>query len=248
MPLTLTPIADKVWLFPHDDNLLTMRPNVGVIQAGDQTLIIDAGNSPRQTRALFNAINAMGLPPISTMIYTHHHWDAVFGAMAIPARQIIAHERCGEHLAPWVMRQWTSASLHEEVYRNPLVEARNSAMNRMVDDWHKFRIMPPTITFSRELVLHLDGTTIALRHLGGGHADDCIAVSIREAGVVFISDCLDPPPDYLPHTEQPALPDIEALAALMDESITTVVEGHSAPHSVQSTLRQIDALRQSDTQ
>lgn len=54
--------------------------------------MIDAGQSPAHAREVQAALTAAGLPQPRWLVYTHHHWDHVWGACAWPGVEIIGHE------------------------------------------------------------------------------------------------------------------------------------------------------------
>ena len=93
MPDTLIQVAQNVWIFPRDEDPNRLQPNVGVIVADGHTVLVDAGNSPRHARRILLALDDVKAPPISHVIYTHSHWDHVFGAMVVGAPDM-AHELC----------------------------------------------------------------------------------------------------------------------------------------------------------
>lgn len=240
----LEQIAENVWIFPCDDDPQVVQPNVGVVLAGDETILVDAGNSPKQARLIQAALNALDAPPVSTIIYTHHHWDRVFGAIEFDVPRIIGHKQCGVYLDEAAEHQWNTAFLREESYRNPLLETRNAAINRLVNDWQSFRICPPTLTFSNSLTLYLAGVTLQLEHIGGPHALDSILVRALESGVTFIGDVLEPAPSY---DRNPPV-DTQLNGALLDQLLladgTTFIDGYSTPMS-RATMQQIvDNLKQ----
>ena len=78
---TLQQVASNIWIFPHDEDANRVQPNVGIIVAGKHTVLIDAGNSPRHARRIMIALDDIQAPAVSYLIYTHSHWDHVFGAM-----------------------------------------------------------------------------------------------------------------------------------------------------------------------
>ena len=81
MPDTLIQVAQNVWIFPRDEDPNRFQPNVGVIVGGGQTILVDGGNSPRHARRVLLALHDVNAPPVSYVIYTHSHWDHVFGTM-----------------------------------------------------------------------------------------------------------------------------------------------------------------------
>ncbi len=226
MPDELQPLAQNVWYFPFDRDYAKVEPHVGVITATHQTILVDAGNSPSHARRVLAALEKIHAPPVSYIIYTHHHWDHVLGAsvFGVPA---IGHRLCRELLLESAAKPWGPEYLKDEIRKNPRLEVSYTAILNAIEDWSEFLIVPPSITFSHEMDLYLEGLTISLQHVQGEHAPDSIVVLVRERGVIFLGDCYYVPPLYLrtPQSKGSA----EILKAFLDESINFYVDAHNPP-------------------
>ncbi len=226
---TLIQVTPQVWVFPHDPDPARIQPNVGIVVAGKHTVLIDGGNSPRHARRVMIALDDIDAPPVSHVIYTHYHWDHVFGAMVFGATAV-AHELCRKHLSEMAVKPWSNSYIQEEIQRSPNREHILRAMSRAVEDWRNFRIVQPEIVFSHSLNLYMAGLTFELEHVGGAHSPDSIIIRVPEARVLFTGDSHYPPP---PHSRKPgdtfdaAL--IERFAS--DERVDWVITGHDAPRS-----------------
>jgi glyoxylase-like metal-dependent hydrolase (beta-lactamase superfamily II) len=228
MAESLVQIAPQVYLYPADDAPDRFQPNVGVIVAGNKTVLIDSGNSPRQARRIALALDSIQASPPSYVIYTHSHWDHVFGGQAYGA-PVIAHELSRRQLMEMAARPWSNLYIQEEIQRNPAREPILRAMQKAVEEWRNFRIQVPEITFNQRLRLFLDGVTLELDYVGGAHALDSIVVRIPEARVMFVSDCYYPPP---PHLRQPEdTLDKAMIDSLVDEAYDVYVDGHGKPRT-----------------
>ena len=228
MPDELLQIAERVWIFPRDPDSSRVQPNVGMICTPTQTVLVDGGNSPRHARRVLAALAEINAPPVSYVIYTHHHWDHVFGAQVFSA-PAIAHELCHKLLIETASKPWGYAYIQEEMRRNPLREAGLIAMGRAIDDWRSFRVIMPTVTFTGKLHMYLDGLTLELAHVGGRHAMDSIIVRVREEGVLFTSDCYYPPPLHLREPDDTL--DFAMIQSLAADTIHTYVDGHGLPRT-----------------
>src|SRR5437868_5520460 len=112
-------LAGQVWMYPVSPEPDTVQPNVGVLRTKDRTILVDCGNSPRHARRIMGELAASAFPPVDTIIYTHHHWDHVFGAQIFNGAQIIAHEACAAHLDQSAARPWNAPALRDEILRIP---------------------------------------------------------------------------------------------------------------------------------
>lgn len=237
----LEQIAPHVWIYPFDDSVGVTQPNIGIVRADDKTILIDAGNSPRHARLILAELANPLFGPVDALIYTHHHWDHVFGAMEYNPHRVVAHRQTAERLQPLVTKVWSSAQLREEIYDNPRLELRNTAIERAVDDWRTFRVVAPDVTFSSCLRLYYDAVTLDMQHVGGAHAEDSIIVRIPESKVMFLGDCFYPPTFHESTAENNGQMDIALLESLIDDAYETYVDGHSQPHTHEEMLSMVAA-------
>lgn len=242
----LVQLSDNVWLYPRDDNLEVEQPNIGAIILDNATILIDAGNSPRHARGIMSALASMDAPPVDYLIYTHHHWDHVFGGMVYSVPFIIAHQDCTAILDDYAKKTWSATFLREEIYQNPNLKGRNNSILSAVADWRGFRINMPTISISSHLSLYIDGMTIDISHVGGKHASDSIIVGVRERGIAFIGDCL-----YAPTVDSTAEEQLmpikgKVFKRLFDEGYQTFIEGHSKPLQLKDIQLALKGLITSD--
>lgn len=239
----LVPIAPGVWLFPCDDDAQAgrLQPAVGAICTATHTTLVDAGSSPAHARRIRAALARIAAPPVRFVIYTHHHWDHVFGAQVFGA-PAIAHELGRELVAALASRSWSRGELAQRIAEEPGRAASYAAIRHALADDARVDVCVPSLTFSNRLRLQGGDVTIELEHVGGQHAPDSIVVRVPEAGVLFLGDCYYPPPLHLRAAE--AAPDLAMLAALVSDGYEWYVAGHDRPHS-RAELR--DALAAAGT-
>ena len=226
MELALEQCTEHTWLLPHDPDGNAVQSCIGVITTQNESVLIDAGNSPRLARKLKTELVRNNLPPVSRIIYTHHHWDHVYGACEFDV-PITAHILCKAILQEESKKPWGIEYLDEESKRAPELTASYSARARSIDDWEAFRIVVPEDVFETEKVIHLDRLTIELLHVGGEHAEDSIVVKIPQDRVIFLGDCYYPPPPRLRKPDSG--PSLDMLRRLQNEAYHLYVEGHDKP-------------------
>ena len=239
MPDSLTQVAQNVWVFPHDEDPNRVQPNVGVIVAGNHTILIDGGNSPRHARRVLLSLDDIQAPAVSYIIYTHGHWDHVFGAMVFGA-PAIAHELCHRYLVDSASKPWSYSYIQEEIMRMPAREANLRALGRAIEDWRNFRVVVPEITLSKILRLYLEGLTIEIEHVGGQHAADSVVVRLRESRVMFTGDCYYPPPPHIHHPDD--LLDSAMIESLVEDDIDVYIDGHGDPRT-RAEFQQLPVLQ-----
>jgi glyoxylase-like metal-dependent hydrolase (beta-lactamase superfamily II) len=229
----LEQITDKAWYWPPNRNPLRVEATIGAVCGNDGTLLVDAGNSPEISSQLIVAMQRRGFPPVTHIVYTHHHWDHVSGACVFNAT-IIAHTSCKEILLEEAKKPWGLQFLQEEIKRNPNLKVSFNARKRAIRDWETFKIIPPRIGFKRSKTLNLGNLRVELQHVGGKHAEDSIIVKVPSEGVMFLGDCYYPPPLHLRGTDISI--SIPMLASLVDEAYSQYIDGHSKPFTHKSLL------------
>lgn len=222
--MTLLQIAKNIWVLPYHPRYT--QPAVGIIVGPTQTVLVDAGNSPAHAYKIMLALEQLQAPPVRYVIFTHHHWDHVLGA-ALFKVPIIAQTLCYELLEALAAEPWSAEFVAAQIRQNPLLKVRYSAMKQALGKWSEARFVLPTITFSHQMTLHLDGLSLVLMHVGGQHAEDSIIVSVPEAKVTFLGDCYYPPPYHLRTPD--SAPDVKMLAKLLDDQSEIYIAGHDAP-------------------
>jgi glyoxylase-like metal-dependent hydrolase (beta-lactamase superfamily II) len=234
MEFQLTQLAEHIWLFPHHPDHSVVQSAVGLIATKNESLLVDAGNSPRLARQIKSELERCHLPPVSRIIYTHHHWDHIYGAceFGVP---VTAHVLCRAILEEEARKPWGMELLNEEVRRNPKLAVSHNARASAVEDWDSFRIILPEQVFEKTERIDLDGLSIELEHVGGAHAEDSIMVKVRQEGVIFLGDCFYPPPLHL--REPNSGPSLEMLRRLQSPAYDLYIEGHDQPFTRAELLR-----------
>ena len=226
MELKLTQLSTHTWFLPHHPHPNAVQSSIGVITTRNESLLVDAGNSPRLARQLKAELARYDLPPVTRIIFTHHHWDHIYGASEFDV-PVTAHAICKTILDEESRRPWSIEYLKEEVRRNPKLAISYEARANIIDDWSAFRIIVPVETFETEKRIHLDGLTIELEHIGGEHAADSILVKVPEDSVMFIGDCYYAPPLHLRKPDSG--PSLDVLRRLQKSAYNLYVEGHDKP-------------------
>jgi glyoxylase-like metal-dependent hydrolase (beta-lactamase superfamily II) len=226
MKMRLTPLTEHTWLFPHHPDETAVHSSVGVIVSRNESLLVDAGNSPRLARNIKAELARCHLPPVSRIIYTHHHWDHVYGACEFDV-PVTAHRICKAILEQESNKPWGIDYLNEEAERNPKLASSFTARANAIEDWKSFRIVIPDDVFEDEILIDFNGVAIELEHVGGDHAEDSIVVKVPVDGVMFIGDCYYPPPLHL--REPDSAPSLDMLQKLQNDAYQLYVEGHDKP-------------------
>ncbi|MFC7550638.1 MBL fold metallo-hydrolase [Plantactinospora sp. GCM10030261] len=226
----LTHLAGRVWLYPHDEDPANVQGSVAIIADDAGSVLVDSGNGPAAARRVMAAIADAGLPDPRRLVYTHHHWDHVWGACAWPDVEIIGHVAGARILADEARRPWSHDYLREQVAANPRLGPSFEARRRAMESWRDFVVLPPHTEFVD--TLSLPGG-IEVRHVGGGHAEDSTVVAVPDSGVLLLGDCFYPPPLHLRGPDDGY--DVGLLRTLLDEKrsgrFDWYVDSHGEPSS-----------------
>jgi glyoxylase-like metal-dependent hydrolase (beta-lactamase superfamily II) len=148
----------------------------GAVIIGKQRAVIwDSLSHPRDMLPLRDL-----LPEEWSLIYSHADWDHVWGTAGLPYQDkaIIGHANC---LARY------SEDVPLELQEKKTTQPGN---------WDEVALIPPTVTFDRDLSLDLGGLTLSLHHLPG-HTEDCIVGFIQEQGILLAGDTVETPLPFL---------------------------------------------------
>lgn len=146
--------------------LMGVGGNIAVLPGKDGKVLVDSGYATAQPQ-LTEAMTALSSDPIRHLINTHWHFDHTDGNEWVHAAgaTIIAHENC---------------------------RTRLSTPQEIVAYKAKFPPSPagaiPTVVFTSEKSLKLNGATLALRHYDPAHTDTDLSVYFSEANILHTGD------------------------------------------------------------
>lgn len=215
--------AENVWVFPADPHPRKVEPNIGLVVTSAGSILIDGGNSPNHARRIDAAREQLGAPPVRYVVYTHCHWDHVFGTQVFDA-PVIGHTLTHRAMKAWAARPWSEAYILQESAREPGLTLMYSTMRQaMRDQWNDFRLVVPSMWFEKTMTLLLGGIRVDLAHIGGQHADDSITARVN--GVLFMGDCFYKA--VQPKTEDEKRHDLSMVMRLSNDPRNQVfVDGH----------------------
>ena len=140
--------------------------NIAVLPGDDGKLIIDSGFLGTRNK-IAAALSSLSPDPIKHLVNTHWHYDHTDGN-------------------EWMHSAGATITAHENTRKRLSTSTR-------VDDWNfTFPPLPagaiPTDVFNADKTLHLNGTTVALKHYGPAHTDGDISAYFVEADVLHTGD------------------------------------------------------------
>ena len=218
-----TEIAPQVFVRRHR----SLDLNIGVVICGDGVLVIDTRASHVQAEEMAESLRAVTRLPVRWVINTHHHWDHTFGNQVFPDAALWGHERCAE-----AMRT------HGEAMRarvKALAPDHAATLDAVM-------ITPPRLTFTTTATVTFSGTAVEMRHLGRGHTDNDIVISLPDRSVLFAGDLLEEgaPPSF---NDAYPLEWPDTVAAMLPLAGGVVVPGHGATVDAGFVTSQLDELQ-----
>jgi glyoxylase-like metal-dependent hydrolase (beta-lactamase superfamily II) len=196
--------------------------------------MLDAGSSAAHARTFLEALAAVSKRRPSAVVYTHSHWDHVFGGAEVGG-MVIAHSLTAEQLIDLAGRDWSDVGLDRRVAAG-LASAEHAAhVKAELPSPRDVDVVPADIVFHDRIDIDLGGVTVRAHHVGGDHCADACVISVEPDGVLFLGDCLSASPEGGMTRESALRLRDEILASTAEH----YVEGHT--ESVESRA-EIEAL------
>jgi glyoxylase-like metal-dependent hydrolase (beta-lactamase superfamily II) len=228
---SLIKVSDHVyWMPPGPPD----RPSLCGVVGDRRTLMLDAGSSQAHAREFLAALSAEGVAPPSAVVYTHSHWDHVFGGAELGAL-IIAHVLTADRLRELARRDWSDEGLERRVAAGLASPEHVAHVKQELPSPRRVQVAPADIAYQDRLDIELGGVTVRVQHVGGDHSADSSVMYVEPDRVLFLGDCLSESPQGA-LTAALALPLHEALLGFDAE---LYIEGH---HESVSSRAEIESL------
>jgi glyoxylase-like metal-dependent hydrolase (beta-lactamase superfamily II) len=212
-------VADHVWIRRYD----SLDQTIGVIGGDAGLVVIDTRSSHRLADELRAELTELPGAVVG-VVNTHGHWDHAFGNARFVPTPIWGHVRCASMIVE-----------RGDAMRAKVVAAYpGEAADEVV-------LTPPTQLFDTSAALDLGDRRVELRHLGRGHTDNDVVITVPDASVLFAGDLLENAP-------APAFGDSFPIAwaetglALLELVDGMVVPGHGDPFDRGFAERQVEQL------
>ena len=183
---------------------------------GRELIGIDAGTRPDSAKAAYEALRAYApnLPALTTIFFTHSHWDHVGGHAFF--RSLNPH-----------VRFYARSNYQEELARElsaPGVFDKQFFGERFnLDDVRNFM---PDVNIDRHTELKIGGTRVELIPVQGGETHDAMLVYLPDTKVMFVGDFIMP---YLgaPFVEEGDLQGLlDAIDIVVQKNPQYLLHGH----------------------
>jgi glyoxylase-like metal-dependent hydrolase (beta-lactamase superfamily II) len=228
----LTKISGHIyWMPPGPPD----RPSVCGVVGARRSLMLDAGSSRAHTREFLDALRDENAEPPSAVVYTHSHWDHVFGGVELDGI-VIAHASTAKRLIELAATDWSDDGLDRRVAAGQSSLQHAEHVKAELPSPRTVEVALADIIFQDELDIELGGVTVRVRHVGGNHSVDSCVMYVEPDRVLFLGDCLgDSPAGAL--TSELAFPLFDAILGFDAE---TYIEGHSASISSRADIEALN--------
>ena len=169
---TWTEVADRVYVRRHQ----SMDLNVSVIVGEGACLVVDTRATEKQGKDLAEAIRTV-TPHPWVVVNTHFHFDHTFGNAVFRPAEIWGHRRCAEQL----IRDG------EPMRGRIAARFREHGLEEMAAEIEASPIDPPDQLVDDLATLTVGGRPVQLRHLGRGHTDNDLVLTVPDADDLVIA-------------------------------------------------------------
>jgi glyoxylase-like metal-dependent hydrolase (beta-lactamase superfamily II) len=211
--------------------------NATLVVGGEVAVVVDTLSTDAQAGELVDAIRRVTALPLA-IVNTHHHFDHSYGngivAATTPGCGIWAHEAAAAALREdglrW-QREWYEEWL-------PLLPELAEGLAAVV-------LRPPDRTVHTESMMDIGGRSLQLRHLGRGHTDGDLIVTVPDAAVLLAGDLVEQgaPPSFGDSYPVDWPETVAAMLHLITPT-TQVVPGHGSLVGLDFVRAQHDELTQ----
>lgn len=214
----LTKITEHVyWMPPGPPD----RPSVCAVVGERRALMLDAGSSQAHTRAFLDALRAQTDARPTAVVYTHSHWDHVFGGAELGG-YVIAQESTAERLVGLAATDWSDEGLDGRAAAGLVSTQHTENVREELPSPRTVEVAPADIVFRDSLRIEVGGATVRVRHVGGDHCAESCVMYVEPDGVLFLGDCMYASPAGAMTTDL-AFPLLDAILAFDAE---LYVDGH----------------------
>lgn len=167
-----TEVADGI----HVRRYAFYDQNIVAITGRGETLVVDTRTTYPQAREILDDLRAIGLPPVTVVVNTHGHYDHAFGNRVFRPAVIWGHARSGRFLE-------RTAETHRAATATEHPELAADLAEVVID--------PPDRLVDRAATIEVGGRPVDLAHIGRGHTDNDLIVTVPDADTLCAGDLLE---------------------------------------------------------
>jgi len=168
-PPYLEEVSPGIFVYVQPDGSWFLN-NAGFLVGSESVVAVDTVGTEKRAHAFREALERTTPHPVQALINTHAHGDHTHGNFAFwPQTAVIGHERARREI------------LHSN--------APEGVSERFpTADFGQFRHVPPMVTFTDRMSVHVDTLEVQLTHLGPAHTTNDVVAWIPERRVLFAGD------------------------------------------------------------
>jgi glyoxylase-like metal-dependent hydrolase (beta-lactamase superfamily II) len=183
-----------------------LNSNAAVVINGDDVLIVDSHATPSSARSLISMVRKLTSNPVRYVVNTHFHYDHARGNEAYllpyPHEAIIISTGATRDNLASIETARLKADLAEMPARiarlksemagqtDPARGQQLADAERYHEELKRMKIVLPTLTFDKSLVIHKPGRDIFILFLGRGHTSGDAVVYLPKERVIVTGDLL----------------------------------------------------------
>lgn len=183
-------LSDNFFYYPFRE--YGDRPNIGIVNGNEKTLIIDAGNSISHASDVDESLFYFNIKTPDYLLITHWHWDHILGMenYNIPSFASIYSKKYFDKLSFY---RWNNNALENRLKNGEEIHfCFNEIKKEHPYNNRRIKIKMPQIYFKEYITFDLGDVNVIFKHVGGDHSEDSSIAYIVEDKILFLGDCLYP--------------------------------------------------------
>jgi cyclase len=193
--------------------------NVTIIQTQEGIVLIDTGQTPKDSRVVMAALNKLTSEPVRFIIHTEPHSDHTVGNFVFsPPAIIIAHQGATDSM---------------KKAENPAtIEKRAAASPEMREAYKGYHLVTPNLEYRDKMTLNLGERTLELYYLKNVHSEADTAIWLPKERIVFTAASVTVK-RFGNHRPFVSIPDtLSAIKMMKAFNPEIVIPGHGDPGTV----------------
>jgi cyclase len=195
--------------------------NVTIIQTQEGVVLIDTGQTPKDTHVVAAALKKLTSEPVRFIIHTEPHTDHTLGNFIFsPPAIVIAHQGATDSMK--------KANSPESI------EKRMAVSPEMRDAYKGFRLVTPHVEYRDKMILNVGERTLELYYLKNVHSEADTAIWLPKERIVFTAASVTVK-RFGNHRPFVSIPDtLTAIKMMQALNPEIVVPGHGDPSSIKA--------------
>jgi cyclase len=193
--------------------------NVTIIQTQEGIVLIDTGQTPKDSHDVMAALKKLTSEPVRFIIHTEPHSDHTVGNFVFsPPAIVIAHHGATDSM--------------KKAYNPGFIDKRAAVSPEMSEAYKGFRLITPHLEYRDKMTLNLGDRTLELYYLKNVHSEADTAIWLPKERIVFTAASVTVK-RFGNHRLFVSIPDtLNAIKMMKALNPDVVVPGHGDPGTV----------------